>query len=197
VPFRARLSQLVRYDLLLTWAQWLVDDHREPSGRTDVLAYRSDVLREQIPITGQAIANIVASTSGRDSDWVVKLIDVYPDELSGQPNLGGYELAIAMDIIQGRYRECFSNAKHIESVEPLKYRFALPPANHVFLPGHRIMVQVQSSWFPLYDRNPQTFVENIFWVKPGDFRRQRNESIIRRITPARLSCRWCREERGM
>ncbi len=171
VPFRARPSQPVGYILPLTWAQWLVDDQREASGRTDVLTYTSDVLTEPIHITGQAIANLVASTSGTDSDWVVKLIDEYPDEVAGDPNLGGYQLAIAMDIMRGRYRESFTDPKPIEAGKPLTYRFALPPTNHVFLPGHRIMVQVQSSWFPLYDRNPQTYVENIFWAKPGDYQK--------------------------
>ncbi|HKD59570.1 MAG TPA: CocE/NonD family hydrolase [Terracidiphilus sp.] len=171
VPFRARPSQPVGYDLPLTWPQWLVDDQREASGRTDVLAYTSDVLTEPIHIQGQPIANLVASTSGTDSDWVVKLIDVYPDEVAGQPNLGGYQLPVAMDVLRGRYRESFSDPKPIESGKPLTYRFALPSTNHVFLPGHRIMVQVQSSWFPLYDRNPQTFVQNIFWAKPEDYKK--------------------------
>jgi putative CocE/NonD family hydrolase len=171
VPFRARPSQPVGYELPLTWPQWLVDDQREASGRTDVLAYTSEVLTEPVHITGQPIANLVASTSGTDSDWVVKLIDVYPDEVAGQPGLGGYQLAIAEDIFRGRYRESFSSPKAIEAGKPLTYRFALPPANHVFLPGHRIMVQVQSSWFPLYDRNPQTFVPSIFWAKPEDYKK--------------------------
>ena len=171
VPFRARPSQPIGYDLPLTWPEWLVDDQREASGRTDVLSYTSDVLTEPVHIEGQPIANLVASTSGTDSDWVVKLIDVYPDEVAGQPGLGGYQLPVAMDIFRGRYRENFSSPKAIEPDKPLAYRFALPPANHVFLPGHRIMVQVQSSWFPLYDRNPQTFVDNIFWAKPGDYKK--------------------------
>jgi hypothetical protein len=171
VPFRARPSQPVGYVLPLTWPQWLVDDQREASGRPDVLTYTSDALTAPLHITGQAIVNLVASTSGTDSDWVVKLIDVYPDEVAGQPDLGGYQLAIAMDIFRGRYRESFASAKPIESDKPLKYRFPLPPTNHVFLPGHKIMVQVQSSWFPLYDRNPQTFVENIFWAKPADYQK--------------------------
>jgi predicted acyl esterase len=113
--------------------------------------------------------NLVASTSGSDSDWVVKLIDVYPDQVAYEPEMGGYQLAVAMDIFRGRYREGFTEAKPLAANQPLSYRFALPPANHVFLPGHRIMVQVQSSWFPLYDRNPQTFVPNIFLAKPADY----------------------------
>jgi len=171
VPFRSRPSQPIGYDPPLTWAQWLVDDQREASGRPDVLTYTSDVLKEPIHIQGQAIANLVASTSGTDSDWVVKLIDVYPDEVAGEPNLGGYQLAVAMDIFRGRYRESFSDPRPIEPNKPLTYRFPLPPTNHVFLPGHRIMVQVQSSWFPLYDRNPQTYVQNIFWANPEDYKK--------------------------
>ena len=121
--------------------------------------------------SGQPVANLVASTSGTDADWVVKLIDVYPDEVGGDAVMGGYQLMIAADIFRGRYREGFDAAKPIAADAPLLYRFGLPNANHVFLPGHRIMVQVQSSWFPLYDRNPQTFVPSIFWAKPGDYRK--------------------------
>jgi uncharacterized protein len=171
VPFRARPSQPVGYDLPLTWPQWLVDDQREASGRPDVLSYESAVLTEPLQISGQAVVNLVAATTGTDVDWVVKLIDVYPDEAVPDPNLGGYQLAVAMDIFRGRYRESFATPKAITPNRPLRYRFALPTANHVFLPGHRLMVQIQSSWFPLYDRNPQTFVPNIFWAKPGDYRK--------------------------
>jgi uncharacterized protein len=171
VPYRARPSQPIGYVLPLTWPQWLVDDQRETSGRTDVLTYTSAPLTDPVRIQGQAIANLIASTSGTDSDWVVKLIDVYPDEVADQPELGGYQLPVAMDIFRGRYRTSFSKPDPIEPNKPLPYRFALPPTNHVFLPGHKIMVQIQSSWFPLYDRNPQTFVPNIFWAKPGDYQK--------------------------
>jgi putative CocE/NonD family hydrolase len=171
VPYRARPSQPIGYDLPLTWPQWLVDDQREASGRPDVLAFTSEVLKTPVKISGQPIANLIASTSGTDSDWVVKLIDVYPEEVAGQPAMGGYQLAVSADIFRGRYRESLERATPIAADAPLQYRFALPTANHVFLPGHRIMVQVQSSWFPLYDRNPQTFVPNIFLAKPGDYRK--------------------------
>ncbi len=173
VPFRSRPIRPVGYDIDkgFTWALWLVDDQREASGRQDVLAYESDVLTSPVKISGQPIANLMASTSGTDSDWVVKLIDVYPDEVAGQPNMGGYQLAVAMDIFRGRYWESMETAKPLTPDKPLVYRFELPTTNHVFLPGHRIMVQVQSSWFPLYDRNPQTFVPNIFWAKPGDYKK--------------------------
>ena len=144
---------------------------REASGRPDVVSFVSEVLTAPVKISGQPVANLVASTSGTDSDWVVKVIDVYPDEVAGQPGMGGYQLMVSADIFRGRYRESFETAKPIASGMPLLYRFALPTANHVFLPGHRIMVQIQSSWFPLYDRNPQTFVPNIFRAKPGDYRK--------------------------
>jgi putative CocE/NonD family hydrolase len=171
VPFRARPIQPVGYEYPLTWQQWLVDDQREASGRPDVVTFVSDVLTEPVKISGQPMANLVASTSGTDADWVVKLIDTYPNEVAGQPAMGGYQLMVSADVFRGRYRESLETAKPIPANQPLLYRFALPTANHVFLPGHRIMVQIQSSWFPLYDRNPQTFVPNIFWAKPGDYRK--------------------------
>jgi hypothetical protein len=172
VPFRARPIQPVSGSAVArTWAQWLVDDQREASGRPDVIAFVSDVLNAPMKISGQPIANLIASTSGTDSDWVVKVIDVYPDEVADQPAMGGYQLMVSADIFRGRYRESLETAKPIASDKPLLYRFALPTANHVFLKGHRVMVQIQSSWFPLYDRNPQTFVPNIFWAKPGDYRK--------------------------
>jgi len=151
------------------WTQWLVTDQRGVDGRPDVLTYTSEPLKEPLKIAGVPKVNLVASTSGTDSDWVVKLIDVYPDEVPSQPELGGYQLAVGMDIFRGRYRESFSDPKAIKPNTPLKYQFILPTANYTFQPGHRIMVQVQSSWFPLYDRNPQTFVPNIFFAKPADY----------------------------
>jgi uncharacterized protein len=171
VPFRKRPIQPVGYDGPFTWEYWLVDDQREASGRPDVATFTSDVLPAPVKISGQPIANLVASTSGTDADWVVKLIDVYPDEVAGQPEMGGYQLMVSGDIFRGRYRESLETPRPIAAGQPLPYRFALPTVNHVFLPGHRIMVQVQSSWFPLYDRNPQTFVPNIFWAKPADYRK--------------------------
>ena len=165
VPYRARPVDDT------TWRQWLVDDQREASGRPDVLSFTSDVLTSPVKISGEPVVNLYASTSGTDSDWVVKVIDLYPDEVAGDPQMGGYQLMVSADIFRGRYRESLETPKAIEADKPLLYRFALPTANHVFMPGHRVVVQVQSSWFPLYDRNPQTFVPNIFWAKPGDYRK--------------------------
>jgi len=171
VPFRARPIQPVGYSGGLTWPQWLVDDQREASGRTDVLTFTSPALDQPLRVSGSPAVHLFASTTGTDGDFVVKLIDVYPDEVPEQPELGGYQLAVSMDILRGRYREGFTAAKAIKSNQPLEYRFALPNCNHVFLPGHRLMVQIQSSWFPLYDRNPQTFVPNIFLAQASDYRK--------------------------
>ncbi|PYQ42217.1 MAG: hypothetical protein DMF77_13610 [Acidobacteria bacterium] len=171
VPFRARPNQPIGYDNGLTWPDWLVDDQREASGRPDVLVFTSDPLTAPVKISGTPVVNLVASTSGTDSDWVVKVIDVYPDEVAGQPAMGGYQLMVSADIFRGRYRQSLETPAAITAGEPLPYRFALPNANHVFRPGHRMMVQVQSSWFPLYDRNPQTFVPSIFWAQPQDYRK--------------------------
>jgi uncharacterized protein len=165
VPFRARPIDGG------TWRLWLVDDQREQSGRPDVITFKSDVLTAPVKISGEPIVNIIASTSGTDSDWVVKVIDLYPDEVASDKKMGGYQLMVSADILRGRYRESFETPRPLKANEPLKYRWALPTANHVFLPGHRIMVQIQSSWFPLYDRNPQTFVPSIFWTQPGEYRK--------------------------
>ncbi len=151
------------------WRTWLLADQRFVADRPDVLSYVTPVLTEPLRIGGAPVVHLVASTSGTDSDWVVKLIDVYPDEVPSQPEMGGYQLSVAMDIFRGRYREGFGAGKAVSANTPLTYTFALPTANHVFLPGHRVMVQVQSSWFPLYDRNPQKFVSNIFFAKPDDY----------------------------
>lgn len=171
VPFSGRPSHPVGFANNVPWADWLVNDQREVSGRPDVAVFISDELTAPVKISGQPVANLVASTSGTDSDWVVKVIDLYPDEVGAQQEMGGYQLMISADIFRGRYRESLETPKAIAADKPLLYRFALPTANHVFLPGHRITVQIQSSWFPLYDRNPQTFVPNIFWAKPADYRK--------------------------
>jgi uncharacterized protein len=168
VPYRSRPILHAGYEPN-TWKYWLVDDQRDFSGRPDVLTYETAPLAAPLAIAGEPVANLVAETTGSDADWVVKLIDVYPDEVAEEPPLGGYQLAIAMNIFRGRYREDLAHPKSIKPNTAFTYRFALPTTNHVFLPGHRIMIQVQSSWFPLYDRNPQTFVPNILEATPDTF----------------------------
>jgi putative CocE/NonD family hydrolase len=153
------------------WRRWLVEDQREASGRPDVISFVSDTLTSPLKISGQPMVNLVASTSGSDSDWVVKVIDLYPDEVANNADMGGFQLMVSADIFRGRYRESLTTAKAIDPGKPLSYRFALPNANHAFLPGHRVMIQIQSTWFPLYDRNPQTFVPNIFFAKPTDYKK--------------------------
>ena len=170
VPYRLRPLRPV-YWSDSTWRNWLVDDQRNFSDRTDVLVYTTPVLTSAVKIAGQPQVHLHASTTGTDADWVVKLIDVYPDEVPHQPALGGYQLMVAADIFRGRYRTSLERPAPITAGKVLEYQFALPNADHVFLPGHRIMVQVQSSWFPLYDRNPQTYVDNIFFAKPTDYRK--------------------------
>lgn len=171
VPFLPRPIWDSSHDGGEAWRTWLVSDQRHASSRPDVLAFVSPVLDAPVQVSGIPVANLVASTSGTDADWVVKLIDVYPDEVAAQPEMGGYELMVSGDVLRGRYRESLEEARPIAAGEALLYRFELPAVNHVFLPGHRIMVQVQSSWFPLYDRNPQTFVPNVFFARPEDYRK--------------------------
>jgi putative CocE/NonD family hydrolase len=170
VPYRQRPTLAVE-DPDSTWEEWLVDDQRQAAARPDVLVYETDPLKAPIRIAGQPFANLFASTSGTDSDWVVKIIDVWPDEVPDHVKLGGYQQMLSADIFRGRYREDLAVAHALEAGKALPYRIRLPNADHTFLPGHRIMVQIQSSWFPLYDRNPQTFVPNIMLAKPEDYAR--------------------------
>ena len=160
------------------WGDWLVSDQRGADGRTDVMTYRTPVLTKAVRVSGAPIADLFAKTTGTDSDFVVKVIDVYPDEVASEPKMGGYQLPISLDIFRGRYRESFAKPSAIPAGKVQEYRFRLPTVNHVFLPGHRIMVQVQSSLFPLYDRNPQTYVPNIFLAKKSDYRTA-NISLMR------------------
>ena len=152
------------------WGDWLVQDQRSVDGRTDVMSYSTPALTQSVRVSGVPWADIFQKTTGTDGDVVVKLIDVYPDEVASNPKMGGYQLAISLDIFRGRYRKSFSNPSAIPANQVQEYKFRLPAVNHVFLPGHRIMVQVQSSLFPLYDRNPQTYVPNIFLARPGDYK---------------------------
>ena len=169
VPYRVR-PVLAMYDAESSWNRWLVDDQRPFSDRTDVLTFVSEPLTEPLTISGGIVAHLHASTTGTDADWVVKLIDVHPPEVRENPALGGYQLMVSGDIMRGRYRESPARPQAIVPGEPALYRVRLPHASHTFRPGHRIMVQVQSSWFPLYDRNPQTFVANIAQARPEDYR---------------------------
>ncbi|MCP1221890.1 CocE/NonD family hydrolase [Acetobacter orientalis] len=151
------------------WKSWLVQDQREAESRPDVLTYETDVLDAPVRVSGVPVADLFAQTTGTDADWVVKLIDVQPAQVPDNPKMGGYELPLSMDIMRGRYRNSFAKPEPIEANKTEHYHFTLPAVNHVFEKGHRIMVQIQSSWFPLYDRNPQKYVANIFDAKPEDY----------------------------
>jgi putative CocE/NonD family hydrolase len=165
------------------WRTWLVTDQHFVEGRPDVLTYVSEPLTAPLKLAGEPIAHLFASTSGTDSDWVVKIIDVYPDTapapgdtggtfpgVLGTPyNMAGYELPIGIDIFRGRYRTSFEHPAALTPNVPAEFTFGLPMINRTIPAGHRLMVQVQSSLFPLYDRNPQTFVPNIFDAKPADY----------------------------
>jgi putative CocE/NonD family hydrolase len=172
VPYRVRpIRPSFTDDDYATWRWWLTYDQRPFSDRTDVLTFVSETLTDPVTISGDVTATLFASTSGSDSDWVVKLIDLYPNEVPRQPELGGYQLMVSADIFRGRFRENPEKAEPIPSGEVLPYRIRMPHASHTFRRGHRVMVHVQSTWFPVYDRNPQTFVDNVMWAEPGDYRK--------------------------
>ena len=161
------------------WPVWLLQDQRFVEHRPDVLTWKTDPLEHDIVVTGNIVADLFASTSGTDSDWAVKLIDVYPDdyqkiteqdsETGAGPVLNGYELIVADDILRGRYRNSFDAPEPLIPGKATEFKIDLHPNNHAFLKGHRIMLQVQSTWFPLYDRNPQKFVENIYKAGDSDY----------------------------
>jgi uncharacterized protein len=159
------------------WKPWLVHDQRFVSDRPDVASWTSAPLDNPVHIMGAPEVSLFASTSGTDSDWVVKLIDVYPnnvpesDAQGAKPSMAGMELPIGIEIFRGRYLKSFAKPEPLKSGKVEQFRWTLPNVNHVFLPGHRIMVQVQSTLFPLYDRNPQTYVENIMYAKPADYKK--------------------------
>jgi putative CocE/NonD family hydrolase len=182
VPY---LPRPVRFSDRPAWQGWLVHDQRFVDGRTDVLTYATAPLTTPVKIQGAPMVDLLATTTGTDGDFVVKLIDVYPPQVPGQtPELGGYELPIGIDIFRGRYRgENFEHPTPVPAGKAQRYRFALPNQNYVFLPGHRIMVQIQSTLFPLYDRNPQTYVDNPLTAQPADYRKA-TISVLRSATQA-------------
>ena len=147
-------------------------DQRFVHGRPDVLSWETEPLSEDLVIAGNLEARLFASTTGADADWVVKLIDVYPDTVSGNRAMGGYQLMVSGEIMRGRYRTSFGTPAPVAPHRVHEFTVKLPPQAYRFQKGHRIMVQVQSTWFPLYDRNPQTWVPNIFQARASDYRAQ-------------------------
>jgi uncharacterized protein len=172
VPYRLRPVEQTYDPRGSRWRTWETEDQRFVTDRPDVVSWISEPLTEDMLIAGDVTARLVASTSGRDADWAVKLIDVFPDSIPGNWQLGGYELMVAHEIMRGRYRKSFSRPGPLAPNTPLNFTVDLHQQSHQFRKGHRIMVQIQSTWFPIYDRNPQTWVPNIFQAKASDFKAQ-------------------------
>ena len=170
VPYRHRPVQATYFPGGSKWSTWLVEDQRFADDRADVLSWESTPLEEDLTIAGEVVAHLFASTTGSDADWVVKLIDVYPESYPKDWDLAGYQLMVSDEVFRGRYRTSFETPAPIKPDTVSEFSFSLHTQNYTFLKGHRLMVQVQSTWFPIIDRNPQTFVPNIFEARAGDFR---------------------------
>ncbi len=162
MPYRHRPIQPTYFSGGSKWSTWLVEDQRFVDDRPDVLSWESDTLGADVSIAGEVVAHLFAATSGSDVDWIVKLIDVYPEKNPRDWNLAGYQLMVSNEVFRGRYRTTYETPEAIPPGQVLDYTFSLHTQNYTFRQGHRMMVQVQSTWFPIIDRNPQTFVPNIF-----------------------------------
>jgi len=170
VPYRRAPIQTTYFPGGSKWRTWLVEDQRFVEGRSDVLTWQTGPLTSDITIAGEVTARLFASTTGSDADWIVKLIDVYPERYPESWDLAGFELMVSNEVFRGRYRRSFEKPEAIPSGAVLEYPFSLHTQDYTFKRGHRIMVQVQSTWFPIIDRNPQTFVPNIFKASAESFR---------------------------
>ncbi len=168
VPYRPRPMEV---GMGAEWRIWQVQDQRFAEYRPDVLTFKSEPLTEDVTVSGKIVANIFASTSGTDSDWIVKFIDVYPDKFESEPSMSGFQLMIAGDVFRGRYYKGWEKSNPIPANSVQKYQITYPANDHTFKKGHRIMVQIQSTWFPVIDRNPQKFVPNIFKATESDFQK--------------------------
>lgn len=168
VPYRLRPIEPT-YGQNSRWKTWLVEDQRLAHNRPDVVSWETEILTEDIIVTGNLLADIFASTTGTDADWIIKLIDVYPEVYPEDTKMGGYQLMIANDVFRGRFRNSYVNPEPVEPDKVYEYKIDLHSVNHVFKAGHKVMVQIQSSWFPIIDRNPQKFIPNIFDAKESDF----------------------------
>jgi putative CocE/NonD family hydrolase len=151
------------------WQTWMVEDQRFVHQRPDVLSYETEPLQEDVTVAGSLTAKLFASTSGTDSDFILRLIDVYPETYAKDPSMGGYQLLISGEPVRARFRKSFEKPEPVVANEVNEYTVDLHWSHHCFRKGHKIMVQVQSSWFPLIDRNPQKYVPNIFEAKDADF----------------------------
>jgi putative CocE/NonD family hydrolase len=178
VPYRHRPIQATYFPHGSNWYTWLLEDQRFVDDRDDVLSWETSPLQDDVTIAGDVIANLFVSTTGSDADFVVKLIDVYPEEYPADWSLSGWQLMVSNEVFRARYRDSFEKPKPLSPDQVTPLEIGLHTQNYTFRKGHRIMVQVQSSWFPIIDRNPQTFVPNIFEAKASDYRKA-TQSVYR------------------
>jgi putative CocE/NonD family hydrolase len=186
VPYRPRPVEPTYFPAGSGWYTWLLEDQRFVNNRPDVLVWQTEPLKEDVTVTGEIIARLFASTTGTDSDWVVKLIDVYPEDYPQDVQLGGYQLMIADEVFRGRFRKSFERPEAIVPNQVNEYVIDLHSNDHRFLKGHKIMAQVQSTWFPLIDRIPESFVANIFKAKDEDYRKATQRIFRSKRFPSRL-----------
>lgn len=170
VPYRHRPIEET-YSEGSRWYTWLVEDQRFVEHRPDTLAWETEPLTDDVTLAGDIVAHLFASTTGTDSDWVVKLIDVYPEKYEPDHKMGGFELMVAGEVLRGRFRNSFEKPEPMVAGQITPATIGLHTNNHVFLKGHRIMVQAQSTWFPIIDRNPQKYVPNIFEAQASDYQK--------------------------
>jgi uncharacterized protein len=170
VPYRARPIQATYDPRGSGWYTWLTEDQRFVQNRPDVLSWRTDVLSDDVTIAGEVMADLFAATTGSDADWIVKLIDVYPEDVPNDAKMGGYEFIVSSEVFRGRFRASYEHPAALTPNQVTEFKYSLHGQSYTFQKGHRIMVQVQSTWFPIIDRNPQTFVPNIFEARASDFR---------------------------
>ncbi len=189
VPYRDRANLKPFMHPSSTWSSWIADDQAPFAKRKDVLFWQTEPLTEDLTISGDVAAQLFASTTGTDADWVVKLIDVSPSDEATPAELRGRQRMVANDVFRGRFRNSYEKPEPIAPGKVLRYTIDLHSASHVFKKGHRIAVQVQSSWFPLIDRNPQTFVPNILKAKPADFKAQTHAIVHNAAQPSAISVR--------
>ena len=186
VPYRPRPIEATYDPRGSGWGTWLVGDQRFAHLRPDVLSWETKPLAEEVTVTGRIAARLYASTSGTDADWIVKLIDVYPGDYPAEPTMGGYQLMIADEVFRGRFRTSFEKPEPLVPDRVTEFAIDLHAADHRFLKGHKIMAQVQSTWFPLIDRNPQSYVENIFLAKASDYRPATHRVFRSAAHPSRI-----------
>jgi len=187
VPYRPRPIEATYDPRGSGWRTWLVGDQRFVHLRPDVLSWETEPLADNVTITGRIVAKLFASTTGTDSDWIVKLIDTYPSDDAAEPAMSGYQLMIANEVFRGRFRSSFEKPEALIPDRVTDFTIDLHGADHRFLKGHKILVQVQSTWFPLIDRNPQTFVENIFLAKASDYRPATQRVFRSKAHPSHLA----------